>query len=183
MNNEYQNDLKHYVDITPVVDMKEFVTLLLVDLASKNDHNIAMLPMDFKSRIEQIMYEENSWGIEFSKFIDINEYYEHQKEWEHKLGNTINIIFFKLKKDHHITFDFETDNVAITFKKEEIEGVKEKYDQETLETMRNFSNLIGDYTLSRKFKIDRRENERFINREMEKRRSLSVSVLRANEIK
>lgn len=64
--------------------MKGFVTLLLADLASKQavcstNKRIAYLPMDYKVRIEKIMYSEHSWGTIFSKLIDINEYYEDQK--------------------------------------------------------------------------------------------------------
>lgn len=106
MNNGYKNDINHYIDITPVVDMKGFVTLLLADLASKNtiyvfnesNKKYASLPIDYKNRIEKIMYEDNEWGIKFSRLIDINEYYEHQIDWEQELGKTISNIINELKK-------------------------------------------------------------------------------------
>lgn len=105
MNIGYKNDIEHYINITPVVDLKGFVTLLLADLASKTRNiwtentKYAFLPMDYKNRIEQIMYAENGWGIKFSKLIDINEYYEKQRQWEDNLGEVLSETLSELKKD------------------------------------------------------------------------------------
>ena len=58
---------RHLIGIEPVMDMKNFVLLLLTDLACKskihyfNNQELmtACLPLDYCEIIEKIMYEEN----------------------------------------------------------------------------------------------------------------------------
>lgn len=185
MNNGYKNDINHYIDITPVVDMKGFATLLLADLASKEEISQngevkhAHLPMDYKNRIEKIMYEENEWGIKFSGLLDINEYYEHQIDWEQELGKTISNVINELGKKDQTTYNLELDTIEIIFTDEEIKEIKSRYDEETLEIMDHFSNLIDDYSFSRELEIDRREMDRNSKRRINQQHNFLIYQLRS----
>lgn len=193
MDYTYKNDLKHFIDIdiTPIVDMKGFVTLLLADLASRETLYIfngpnkkqASLPMDYKSRIEQIMYMDNGNGIKFSKLINIEDYYEHQIKWEQELGKTISDVINELGKKEQTTYNLETDTIEIIFTEEEIEKIKSRYDRETLEIMNDFSRSIDDYTLDRKFLINQRESQRFMNRARDRHQSFLINELHRAGIK
>lgn len=190
MNNWYKNDINHYIDITPIVDMKGFVTLLLAELASKDEGSVrkgevryACLPIDYKSRIEQIMYQQNGWGIKFSRLIDINEYYEDQKQWEQNLGNTIKEVLSEIKNGYKIDCNFETDTLVIPFTVKEIETIKDSYDEETLEIMDYFSNLIVSYCYSREFIIDQRYLNQDINRHKEQHHKFLINELRRYGVK
>ena len=74
-----KKEQQQIIGIVPAIDMKHFVLLLLADLASKspiiyfNDCNIktACLSSDYKRIIQDIMYQENGWGIKFAELIDI----------------------------------------------------------------------------------------------------------------
>lgn len=189
MNIGYKNDIEHYINITPVVDLKGFVTLLLADLASKTRNiwtentKYAFLPMDYKNRIEQIMYAENGWGIKFSKLIDINEYYEKQRQWEDNLGEALSETLSELKKDSPISYNFQTDTISIPFTIKEISKIKQRYDNEVLEIMDHFSNLIEDYAFSREFKIDSREMDRNNKRRIDQHNNFLIYQLRCKGIK
>lgn len=191
MNYGYKNDLKHYIDITPVVDIKGFVTLLLADLASRETLYVfngpnkkqASLPMDYKKRIEQIMYADDKCVIQFSRMIDISIYYEHQIEWEQELGKTISDVINKLGKKDQTTYNLKLDTIEIIFTDEEIEEIKSKYDSRILEVMSCFSTWISSVALDRKFLIEQRDSERFENRARDKFRSFLINDLRRAGIK
>lgn len=191
MNYGYKNDLKHYIDITPVVDMKGFVTLLLADLASRETLYVfngpnkkqASLPMDYKKRIEKIMYEDDDFVRQFSRLIDISKYYEHQIDWERELGKAISDVINELGKKDQTTYNLELDTIEIIFTDEEIEEIKSKYDSEILEIMSYVSAWISNYALDREFSINQRDSERFMNRAREKFRVSFINDLRRAGIK
>lgn len=189
MNTGYKNDINHYIDITPVVDMKGFVTLLLADLASKTRNiwtentKYAFLPMDYKDIIERIMYKNDNVGLEFYQLIDINKYYENQGLWEDDLGRVLNEVLSELKKDSTLGYNFIDNTISIPFTIQEIMEIKSGYDEETLKTMDHFSNLIADYAFSRKFKVDWREMERNTNRIMNQHHNFRIYQLRSIGIK
>ena len=153
---------KNIIGIVPVMNMKNFVMLLLADLASKSriyhldgrKTKTACLSSDYKRIIEDIMYQENGWGIKFAELINIYTYYEFQQEWEEKLGRTLKEVLEKLQKE--VIYDYERDIIEIEFTEEEIDNIKSMYDEKTLEVMDHFSNLINDYAFSRRHKLDRK---------------------------
>lgn len=157
---------KKNIGIEPVVDMKHFVMLLLVDMARKSPityfdgrkTKTACLETDYKRIIEEIMYEGHGWGIKFAEFIDIANYYEYQIEWEEKLAKTIKEVCDELGKE--LRLDIEYEYIEIDFTKEEIENIRSHYDQHILETMDHFSNLMYSPVFRRKFKMETREMNR-----------------------
>lgn len=161
---------KSIIGIVPVMNMKNFVMLLLADLASKSKiyhldgrkTKTACLSADYKRIIEDIMYQENGWGIKFAELINIYTYYEFQQEWEEKLGRTLKEVLDKLHKE--VTYDYERDIIEIEFTEEEIDNIKSTYDEKTLEVMDHFSNLIVGYVFNRKFKLDKKDLNRTKNR-------------------
>lgn len=180
-----KEDTRYFIDITPVIDMKHFVLLLLADLASKSktvpNDNIAYLPMDYKQRIQGIMFESNGWGIQFSKLIPIETYYEYQREYEEKLGKMLKKVIQELRKP--IEYDIENEVIKIPFTKEEIENIKNDYDSETLKIMDYFIYLISDYSFSRNYELDHKMNVRNNSRWETQKHNYLVYTLRSMNIK
>ena len=161
---------RNLIGIEPVVDMKNFVLLLLADLARKTkvydfqnpNLKVASLPLEYCDIIEKIMYEENGWGTKFASIIPIYYYYENQREWECKLGEAIETILDEENLEHD--FDLEYNCIRVYFTEDEINEIRSKCDSMLLEVMDHFSNLVSSYTFSRNAKIEDRESERMMNR-------------------
>ena len=182
MNYYYKNDIlkeqKYLIGIEPVIDMRNFVLLLVVNLACKTamcdpsypDFKIASLPFEYRDIIEKIMHEENGVDMEFSSIIPIYSYYENQREWEIKLGKMIKEVLKEENLKHD--FDLEYNCLRVYFTEEKINTILNQCDSMLLEVMNRFSNLINDYSFDRNERIENREFERTINRlkyETEKR--------------
>ena len=158
-----KEEQQQVIGIIPNIDMKHFVTLLLADLASKthiirfdgSDIKTACLSTDYKRIIEDIMYQENGWGIKFATLINIYSYYEFQSDWEKKLGKTLEKVLKELNKEP--VYDFENDTLKIDFTTKEIENIKSVYDEETLANMSHFTNLISDCIFTRNFTLTRKD--------------------------
>ena len=140
------------------IKIKDFVYLLLGTLGTKpqiidlNDKNkiIVSLPSNYKQRIQNILCAENRWKEMFSSLIDIEEYFDDHFVWETKLANTLKNILEEKKKE--ITYDFERDSLIITFTKQEVKDIINRYKSEELKnTMDHFTNLLTDYIYSREF--------------------------------
>lgn len=180
---------RYLIGIEPVVDMKNFVLLLLADLARKTKiHDFqnpnlkaALLPLEYRDIIEKIMYEENGWGMEFSSIIPIYSYYENQREWECKLGKMIKSVLNEENLEHD--FDLEYNCIRVYFTEDRINEIRSKSDSMLLEVMDHFSNLVSSYTFSRNSKIEDRESERMMNRleyEIEKCSSNARAIEKAS---
>lgn len=163
---------KHIIGIEPVMDINNFALLLLADMASKSkifysdkrNSKTASLPLNYCEVIEKIMYEENGWGSKFAELIDIYSYYENQSDWEMELGAAISKILQdeKLKSD----LDLEYSYLNIHFTKTQIEEIKSRFDEETLDIMDHFSNLLGAYVYTRRWSIESKEMTRNSNRHL-----------------
>ena len=164
------DEQKHLIGIEPVVDMKNFVLLLLADLAQKSNSfyldnknlMIAELPLNYCEIIEKIMYAENGWGIKFAELIDIYSYYESQSDWEKELGKTITQTIQEEKLQSNL--DLEYNYIEIKFTKEKVKEIRNRFDDKTLNIMNHFSNLIGDASSTRLCIIEENEITRDINR-------------------
>ncbi len=161
---------RHLIGIEPVMDMKNFVLLLLTDLACKskihyfNNQELmtACLPLNYCEIIEKIMYEENGWGIKFAELIDIYSYYECQSDWEQKLGKIIT----KVIKDESLSSNLilEHNYIEIHFTKAQIEEIRNRFDEDTLIVMDHFSNLLNDSIFTRRWQVTNKESDRYMNR-------------------
>lgn len=184
-----KKEQQQIIGVIPLIDMKHFVLLLLADLASKSpiiyfdgrNTKTACLGMNYKEIIEDIMYQENGWGIKFATLINIYSYYEYQSDWEKKLGRTIENVLRELKKE--LIYDLENDRILIDFTKEEIENIKSGFDEETLENMDHFTNLISGPETTRTFKLEMNEMNQNINRGMYQYHQSLVYELRRRGIK
>lgn len=184
-----KDEQQKIIGIIPVIDMKHFVTLLLADLASKtpiirfdeNKIKTACLSTDHKKIIENIMYQENGWGIKFATLIDIYSYYESQSDWEKQLGKTIEDVLNELNKE--FIYDFEYDIIRIDFTEEEIKNIKSQYDKATLEEMDHFSNLMNDKIFTRNWSLEMNEINRNSNRLRYEYYESNVRLFRKNGIK
>jgi len=179
-----REEQRKIIGIEPVIDMKHFVLLLLADLASKtqiiylndNKNKIACLSTEYKKIIEDIMYQENGWGIRFATLINIHTYYEFQSDWKKKLGKTIEKVIKELNKE--FVYNFENDRIEIEFTKEEINDIKSNYDEETLTIMDHFTNLINDTTFTRNWDLEMNDMNRSVNRGMYESHVFDVIKLR-----
>lgn len=161
---------RHLIGIEPVMDMKNFVLLLLTDLARKskihyfNNQELmtACLPLNYCEIIEKIMYEENGWGIKFAELIDIYSYYECQSDWEQKLGKIIT----KVIKNESLSSNLilEHNYIEIHFTKAQIEEIRNRFDEDTLILMDHFSNLLNDSIFTRRWQVTNKESDRYMNR-------------------
>jgi len=156
-------DNGYFYDIEPIMDIEHFVELFLVTLAKNDTSNkpIAILPADYKEKIETIMYSEVA--IKFLKLIDSYEYYEKQSSWESKLSKSFKEYLNNNNKEAN--YNFKNDHVEITYSLEEIEEILNKYDEETQELMEDLLFLIefnDDY--DRHSKLIHTEAERSITR-------------------
>ena len=184
-----KEEQRKIIGIEPVIDMKNFVLLLLADLASKshviyfngNKNKTACLSTEYKKIIEDIMYQENGWGIRFATLINIHAYYEFQTDWEKKLGKTIEKVIKELNKE--FVYNFENDRIEIEFTPEEINNIKKNYDEETLTIMEHFSNLINDSIFTRTWNIEMNDMDRSINRSMYESHIFDVLKIRSMGIK
>lgn len=187
--NRIKKEQEEFIGVIPIMDMKHFIMLLLADLASKSKiyhldgskTKTACLSTDYKRIIEDIMYQENEWGIKFAELINIYSYYEFQAEWEAKFGKKLRKVLDELNKEFY--YDFERDVIEIEFAEEEIDNIKKMYDEKTLQVMDHFTNLIDSYSFSRKSKLDNKIYNRTESRYKYEREELKKRAEYASKLK
>ena len=161
---------RYLIGIEPVVDMKNFVLLLLADLARKtkvydfqnSNLKVASLPLEYCDIIEKIMYEENGWGMKFSSIIPIYYYYENQREWECKLGKMIKSVLNEENLEHD--FDLEYNCIRVYFTEDRINEIRSKSDSMLLDVIDHFSYLVSSCLFDRDAKIGNKELQRIESR-------------------
>lgn len=134
-----------------VLNMNSFIELFLATLAERTkfvDYErpylvIVAIPISYKKVIETIMYEESSCFAKYSKLMDIEKYYKNQSDWEMEFTTTLDS--FLTQKEKHTRYNFENDFICIGFIEDEIQEILEKYDENTIETMRIFANQFQEY--------------------------------------
>lgn len=133
------------------LNMNSFIELFLTTLAERTkfvDYErpylvIVAIPISYKKVIETIMYEESSCVDKYSKLMDIEKYYQNQSDWEMEFVTTLDI--FLAQNEKNTRYNFENDFICIDFIEDEIQEILEKYDENTIETMRNFANQFQEY--------------------------------------
>lgn len=161
---------RYLIGIEPVVDMKNFVLLLLADLARETkihdfqnpNLKVALLPLEYRDIIEKIMYEENGWGMKFSSIIPIYSYYENQREWECKLGKMIKSVLNEENLEYD--FDLEYNCIRVYFTEDRINEIRSKSDSMLLEVIDHFSCLVSSCLFDRDAKIGNKELQRIESR-------------------
>ena len=165
-----KNDIGYFYDINREVSMKVFVEALWVLLAQKSqtiDFNrpnikIAALPTNYKEIIETILFSDTNWPIKFSKLIDINFYFEKQSKWEEEFSKALER--FVTSSNRKLKYDFQFDYIELEFTKDEIEQKLSMYDEEFLNTMNHFVNLIQRFGVNRNHDLGMREVESNLRR-------------------
>lgn len=167
---EVMEEQKHIIGIEPVMDLSNFALLLLADLARKSKiYNLessnlllAFLPLNYAEIIEKIMYEKNGWAIKFAELIDIYNYYEYQNIWESEFGEAINKVIDENNLNYYLNFKYA--GVEIAFTKKQVEDIRSNFDDETLDIMDHFSNLVNDSNYKRGNILINREIDRYMSR-------------------
>lgn len=159
-----KDDIKHYYDVVCKLTMKNFVEILMADLAKNSfiyDINttdrIAFLPFNFSEVMHTIMFENNGWGIHFADVIDINDYYSDENAWMLNFSIELN----KFLEDKKFEADLYENGIKAYISKEKITQINEKYDKSIQLKVNHFTNIITslcmkDYT-SKQFDIFRKK--------------------------
>lgn len=140
------------------LDLRDFAILLIVTLADNSkiinlmdsDNKVAVLPVDYKQRIENILCAENGWREKFSVLIDTKEYFNDHFIWEHQLALEVKNILQQMGKNFE--YNFVCDSINIPFTQKEIDLILSKYKDENIKSLMNhFVNLISDHIYTREF--------------------------------
>ena len=121
----------------------------VIDLINK-DNKVAVIPVDYKQRIENIMCAENGWKDRFSVLIDIDEYFDDHFAWEQQLALQIKNVLQQMNKNFE--YDFLRDSINISFSQREIDLILSHYMNDNVKNIMNhFASLISDYIYTREF--------------------------------
>ena len=135
------------------MNLENFSYLFLVTLASKdnlsnNELKYAKIPVDFKSRIVRVLNNE-SWYEEFNNIIDIDLYKENHFIWEENFVKCMLSLLNRLGK--HYDYYMDLDIISIGFTKDSIESVLKRYSEDEKKAMRDFTELLTSYSMSREY--------------------------------
>lgn len=138
--------------------LNDFTILMIATLADNSkfidsangDKKIAVIPVDYKQRIENILCAENGWREEFSILINIDKYFEDHFAWEQQLAMQIKAVIEQLGKNFE--YDFLGDSINISFTQKEIDFILSNYKDENMKNIMNhFTSLLSDFIYSRTF--------------------------------
>ena len=140
------------------LDLNDFTILMLATLADNSrvinfinrDNKVAVIPVDYKQRIENILCAENGWKEEFSILINIDEYFEDHFAWEQQFAMQIKNVIERLGKNFE--YDFLGDSINLSFTQKEVDFILSNYRDEKLKNiMKHFTSLLSDLIYSREF--------------------------------
>lgn len=140
------------------LSLKRFSILLIVTLADNSkvidlinrDNRVAVIPVDFKKRIENILCAENGWKDRFSVLIDTDEYFDDHFAWEQQLALQIKNVLQQMNKKFE--YDFVRDSINISFSQKEIDEILSHFKDDNVKNIMNhFASLISDYIYTREF--------------------------------
>lgn len=169
----------------------------IIDLTNSNSR-IVSLPSNYKQIIQNILCAENRWKEMFSCLIDIEEYFDNHFAWETELAKTLKKALIEMNKE--VVYDFERDSLIITFTKEEVEEILNRYDEEIINSMDHFTNLLTGYIYTREFQEEHYDyyaksvkkmhelyeseiNEDQVIKEINKPKTKSIGIFGKNRIK
>ena len=100
------------------LSLNDFTILMIATLANNSrfidfanrDKRIAVIPVDYKQRIENILCADNGWKEEFSILINVDEYFEDHFAWEHQLALEIKIVLQQMGKNFEYDFVYDSIN-------------------------------------------------------------------------
>ena len=140
------------------LSLNEFTILMIATLADNSkiidwenrDKRIAVLPVDYKQRIENILCAENGFKEKFSILIDIEEYFQDHFSWEEQLAIQIKNFLQRMGKDFE--YDFVMDSIRISFTQKEIGLILSNYRNNNIKKiMRHFTSVMSDNIYTREF--------------------------------
>lgn len=140
------------------LSLRDFTILFIASLADNSkiidlldrDKMVAVLPVDYKQRIENILCTENGWKERFSVLIDIDEYFQDHFVWEQKLAMEIKNILQEMGKSFE--YDFIRDNINISFTRKEINLMLSNYKDDNIKKiMTHFVSLISNCIYTREY--------------------------------
>lgn len=141
-----------------VLSLNDFTILMIATLANNSkiidwenrDKKIAVIPVDYKQRIENILCAGNGFKERFSILIDINEYFQDHFAWEQQLAMQIKTFLQQMGKKFE--YDFVMDSINISFTRKEISLMLSHYkDDNVKDIMCHFTSLIDDNIYTREF--------------------------------
>lgn len=137
-----------------ILNIDDFTALLLATLANEfrtlqdEEARTAVLPMQYKQIIENILCMKKSWRREFSILINTDEYFLDHFLWEEKLAVSIKNFLDKYNKS--LECDLKDDKLKIAFTPQEVDDILAKYpDKKVKCAMKHFVYLFDSYIHSR----------------------------------
>lgn len=136
----------------------EDFTILMFGVLAKNSKihdlddfykKIACLPFNYKQNIENILCADNRWKDMFSILLDVDDYFYDHFAWEMNFSYMINKVLGDFNKK--IECDLVMDRFRVCFTNDEVNYILSKYDEEVINRMDHFTNLITDYIYTRQF--------------------------------
>ena len=113
---------------------------------SKESHNVAWLPFNYRERIQNILCAENGWKEMFSILIDVDDYFKDHFWWEERLADEIS----NFTQDRKISIDWCRERFVFYFTQQEIDAILSSFDDENLrKVMCKFASLLVDRLYSR----------------------------------
>jgi len=139
------------------LSLRDFTILMIASLANNSkssvtnpNKKIAVIPVDYKQRIENILCAENNWKDIFSEVIDTDLYFQDHFAWEQELAVQIEHVLQTMGKEFE--YDFVHDSINIPFSQKEIDFILSNYKNNHIKMMmKQFTALIGDYIYTREF--------------------------------
>lgn len=131
--------IRDFYDINVLVSIDNFVELLIASLANssliyhfqeKSKMKVAKLPLNYKEIIKRVMYDEKENILNYSKIIDIEQYYDNTDDWENEFDKALNNYFSKNNKS--CVYNFEKNRLEIKYSIDELKEVFIKYDSDIL---------------------------------------------------
>lgn len=133
-----------------VLTINDFTALLLSSLARDDesyqdkDVRVAVIPMQYKQIIENILCIKRDWMNKFSVLIDTDEYFLDHFLWENKFATAIKNLSTKVE------VNLENDTLRISFPSFEVKQILDKYDDKKIKSViDDFTYLFNSYIFSR----------------------------------
>lgn len=148
----------HYHNIEPVIDYRGFVELFLLSLVRiENDEFVCNIPIDFRERIEDLMYS-NKKILKFYELIDSVVYYGRQPAWEKQICSILTE--YLKNKNLKQEFDFNNNTIRVTFDKGYFYDRRFLYDDESFKTMTDLTDYIEFNSCSQDRNIELEKKDR-----------------------
>lgn len=151
-----KNDIEKYYDIEPLMDKKCFIEMLILTLANnskiykvlphgntrmtiESDEKEATLPFTFK---EEIADELNRNAMNYSKVLDISQFFDNQILFERELNEALEY-YLNVKRYHNYSINFEREAIEVPFVRIQVDAALANFDEDLIEIVNDMASVIS----------------------------------------